>query len=53
MNFLPPASPKFVPKLKAPRFYSKLGTFDISTMPISILMSKLIFIKYLPAVGPN
>ena len=53
MNFLPPASPKLVPKLKAPRFYSEFGTFDILTMSISILMSKLIFIKYLPAARPN
>ena len=28
----------------------KFGTFDISNIPISLLMSKIIFIKYLPLV---
>ena len=31
----------------------KLGTFDISNMQISILMSKIIFMKYFPPVRPK
>ena len=31
----------------------KFGTFDISNPPISILMSKIIFMKYLPSVRPK
>ena len=31
----------------------KFGLIDISNMPISILMSKMIFIKYLAPVRPK
>ena len=31
----------------------KFGQIDISDMPISIFMSKMIFIKYLPPVNTN
>ena len=31
----------------------KFDTFDISNIPILILMSKIIFVKYLPAVRSN
>ena len=40
-------------KIKNAQNLLKLGTFDISNMPISILMSKMIFIKYLPHVRPK
>ena len=35
------------------RIYWNLGTFDISNIPISILMSKIIFIKYVPLAQPK
>ena len=35
------------------RIYWNLGTFDISNIPILILMSKIIFIKYVPLVRPK
>ena len=41
------------PKIKSAQNLLKFGTFNISNMPISILMSKMIFIKYLPPVGPS
>ena len=48
MKYLPPVRFKLVPKLKMLRLYLlKIGTFDISNIPISILMSKMIFVKYL------
>ena len=48
MKYLPPVRFKLVPKLKMLRLYLlKIGTFDISNVPISILMSKIIFVKYL------
>ena len=47
-KYLPPVRPKLVPKLKILRIYWNLGKFDISNIPISILMSKIIFIKRLP-----
>ena len=53
IKYLPPASPKFFPKLKMLRIYWNLGTFDISNIPILILMWKIIFIKYLPPVWPK
>ena len=34
------------PKIKSTQNLLKFGTFDISNMPISILMSKIIFIKF-------
>ena len=36
--------------MKSAQNLLKFGTFDISNMPVSILMSKMIFMKYLPAV---
>ena len=41
------------PQIKSAQNLLKFGKFDISNMPISILMSKMIFMKYLPSVGPN
>ena len=38
--------------LNAQKFL-KFGAFDISIIPISILMSKIIFIKNLPPVSPK
>ena len=42
-----------MPKIKNAQNLLKSGTFDISSMPISILMSKTIFKKYLPPVRPK
>ena len=39
---------KVDPKNKSAQNLLKFGTFDISNMPISTLMSKIIFMKYLP-----
>ena len=41
------------PKNKNAQNFLKFVTFDISGMPISILMSKMIFIKYLLPIGPK
>ena len=41
------------PKIKSAQNLLKFGTFNISNMPISTLMSKMIFIKYLPPVRPR
>ena len=41
------------PKFKNAQNLLKFGAFDISNIPISILMSKVIFIKYLPPVQPK
>ena len=41
---------KISPKIKNAQNLLKFGTFDISSMPISILMSKIIFMKYLLTV---
>ena len=38
------------PKIKNAQSLLKFGTFDISSIPILILMSKISFIKYLPTV---
>ena len=46
LKYLPPVRPKLVPNLKMLRIYWILGTFDISNIQIFILMSKIIFIKY-------
>ena len=40
-------------KTKSAQDLLKFGTFDISNMPISILMSKMIFIKSLQPVTPK
>ena len=47
MKYLTPVSPKLVLKLKFQDLL-KFGTCNISGMPASILMSKIIFTKYLP-----
>ena len=41
------------PKMKNAQNLLKFGRIDISNMSISILMSKSIFIKYLPLVRPK
>ena len=41
------------PKIKSAQNLLKFGTFNISNMSISTLMSKMIFIKYLPPVRPR
>ena len=51
-KYLRPFMPKMVPKLKMLRIYWTL-THDILNNLISILMSKIIFIKYLPTVQPK
>ena len=53
MSNLPPVRPKMVPKLKNAYNLFKFGTCDIWNIPISILMSKIVFIKYLPPVWPK
>ena len=50
---LPPVSPKLVRKLKNAQNSLELSTFDISNISISILISKMAFVKYLPAATPN
>ena len=40
-------------KMKNAQNLMKLGWIDISNMTISILMSKMIFIKYLPPLRPK
>ena len=41
------------PNIKSAHNLLKFGTFDISSVPISILMSKIIFVKYLPPARPK
>ena len=41
------------PKIKSAQNLLKFGTFDTSNMPISVLMSKTIFIKYLQNIRPK
>ena len=41
------------PKIKNAQNLLKFGRIDISNMPISILMSKISFMKYLPPVRPK
>ena len=41
------------PKIKRSQNFLKFGIFDISNMPISILLSKINFIKYLQPVRPK
>ena len=41
------------PKIKSTQNLLKFSIFDISNMPISILMSKMIFMKYLPPGRPK
>ena len=40
-------------KIKSAQNLLKFGTLDIANMPISILMSKIIFMKHLPIVKPK
>ena len=44
MKYLPP----FSPETKSAQNLLKFGTFGISNMSLSILLSKRIFINYLP-----
>ena len=53
MKYLPPARPKMFPILKLLRIHRNFCTYNISSMPIFIFMSKIIFIKYLPPVRPK
>ena len=46
MKNLPPCQAKIGPKTKNAQNLLKFGTFDIPNMPISILMSKIIYMKY-------
>ena len=46
-------SAQIVPKIRSTQNLLKFGTFHISNIPISILMSKIIFIKYLPLLRPK
>ena len=40
-------------KIKNTKNLLKFGTCNISIVPISILMSKIFFIKYLPSARPK
>ena len=42
-----------VAKIENAQNLLKFGTCDISNIPISILMLKIFFIKYLPPVRPK
>ena len=53
IRYLLPAKPKLVPKFKNTQKFVKFDTFAILDMSISILMSKMVFMKYLPAATPN
>ena len=44
---------KIGPKIKIAQILLKLGAFDISNIPILILMSKLVFIKQLLPIKPK
>ena len=41
------------PQIKNALNLLKFGKYDISNIPIGILMSRIIFIKYLPPVRPK
>ena len=54
MKYLPPAcQAEISPKIKNAQNLLIFCAFDISNIPIAILMSKLIFIKYLLTVKPK
>ena len=53
MKYLLPVRPKLVPKLKMLRIFLKFGAFDVSNIPISILMSKIILMKYFYQISIN
>ena len=53
MKYLLPVRPKLVPKLKMFGVFLKFGAFDVSNIPISILMSKIILIKYFYQISVN
>ena len=40
-------------KIKNTQNLLKFGTFNISNIPISILMARIIFMKYLPPASPK
>ena len=50
IRYLSPVLAQTGLKIKSAQKLLKFGTSDISNMPISILMSKMIFIEYLPSV---
>ena len=52
-KYLPPVKPKLVPRLKMLRIFLKFGTFDVSNIPLSTLMSKIILIKYSYQISIN
>ena len=45
-----PHEAQISPKIETVQNLLKFGIFDISNIPILILMSKMIFMKYLPAI---
>ena len=47
MKYLPPARLKLVPKVYVQNLL-KFSTFDNANIPILVLMSKIVFMKYLP-----
>ena len=53
MKYLLPVRPKLVPKFKMLRIFLKFGAFDISNISISILMSKIILMKYFYQISIN
>ena len=55
IKYLPPVScwAQIRPKIKSVSNLLKLKIFDISNMQISLLMSKIIFVKYLPFARPK
>ena len=44
---------QIIPKIKNAQDRLKFSTFDISNIPVLILISKIIFMKYLPVVRPK
>ena len=50
MKYLPSCQDKIGPKTKNAQNLLKLGTYDISNKPVSILMSEIVYIKYLAIV---
>ena len=53
MKYLLPVRSKLVPKLKMLRIFLKFGASDVSNIPISILMSKIILMKYFYQISIN
>ena len=54
MKYLPPVCQAHIgPKIENAQDLLKFDSFDILNISTSILMSKIIFIKYLPPVRPK